>query len=117
MLALKSVLSEADHISSLIFDEIDAGIGGEVAIAVADKLKTLSKKKQILCITHLATIAVRANNHLKVEKIIQDKRTYTKVFPIRGKSVKVEISRMLSGDKNDQVSLRHAEELLRKYGR
>ncbi|MBN2441133.1 MAG: DNA repair protein RecN [Spirochaetales bacterium] len=116
MLALKSVLAEADHISSLIFDEVDAGIGGEVAIAVAEKLKTLSGKKQILCITHLATIAVRAENHMKVEKVIQDKRTHTKVYPIRGEAVKVEISRMLSGDKKDHVSLQHAEELLRKYG-
>lgn len=115
MLALKSVLAEADRISSLIFDEVDAGIGGEVAIAVGEKLKNLSRIKQILCITHLATIAVRADNHIKVEKVVQDKRTYTKVFPIRGKSVKVEISRMLSGDKNDQVSLKHAEELLKKY--
>jgi DNA repair protein RecN (Recombination protein N) len=116
MLALKSVLAEADHVSSLIFDEVDAGIGGEVAIAVAEKLKSLSLKKQILCITHLATIAVRADNHIKVEKTSKDERTFTRVFPIRGRAVKEEIARMLSGDSANEVSQKHALELLKKYG-
>jgi DNA repair protein RecN (Recombination protein N) len=116
MLAVKSVLAEADHISSLIFDEVDAGIGGEVAIAVATKLASLSTKKQVLCITHLATIAVRADNHIKVEKTVKDDRTFTKVFAIRGKAVQEEIARMLSGDSNNEASLKHAEELLRRYG-
>ncbi|MBN1699697.1 MAG: DNA repair protein RecN [Spirochaetales bacterium] len=116
MLALKSVLAEEDHISSLIFDEVDAGIGGEVAISVGEKLKNLSQKKQILCITHLATIAARADNHIKVEKYIKDNRTFTRVYTIRGQAVKEEISRMLSGDSKTEVSLRHAEELLTKYG-
>jgi DNA repair protein RecN (Recombination protein N) len=116
MLALKSVLAEEDHISSLIFDEVDAGIGGEVAIAVGERLKNLSKKKQILCITHLATIAARADNHIKVEKDIKNNRTFTRAYAIRGQAVKEEISRMLSGDSKTEVSLRHAEELLKKYG-
>ncbi len=116
MLAVKSVLAEADYISSLIFDEVDAGIGGEVAVSVADKLASLSKRKQVLCITHLATIAVRADNHIKVEKTVKDDRTFTKVFAIRGKAVREEIARMLSGDSTNDVSLRHAEELLKRYG-
>jgi DNA repair protein RecN (Recombination protein N) len=110
------VLAEADHISSLIFDEVDAGIGGEVAVSVGEKLAALSRRKQILCITHLATIAVRADNHIKVEKSMKDERTFTKVFAIRGKAVREEIARMLSGDSRNEVSLKHAEELLRKYG-
>jgi DNA repair protein RecN (Recombination protein N) len=116
MLALKSVLAEEDHISSLIFDEVDIGIGGEVAIAVGEKLKNLSQKKQILCITHLATIAARADNHIKVEKDIKNNRTFTRAYTIRGQAIKTEISRMLSGDTKTGVSLRHAEELLKKYG-
>ncbi|MBN1409877.1 MAG: DNA repair protein RecN [Spirochaetales bacterium] len=116
MLALKSVLSEADQTMSLIFDEIDAGIGGEIAISVGEKLKELSRLKQILCITHLATIAVRADNHVKVEKIITDNRTLTRVKSIKGHIVETEISRMLSGDKKDEVSLKHARELIKKYG-
>jgi DNA repair protein RecN (Recombination protein N) len=116
MLAVKSVLSEADHVSALIFDEVDAGIGGEVAIAIGEKLKKLSARKQVLCITHLATIAVRADNHVKVEKTVKDERTFTKVFTIRGKLIREEIARMLSGDSRNEVSLTHAEELLRKYG-
>ncbi|MBN1298808.1 MAG: DNA repair protein RecN [Actinobacteria bacterium] len=116
MLSIKSVLSEADHITSLVFDEIDSGIGGEVAVSVGEKLKKLSANKQVLCITHLATIAVRADNHLKVEKLTSTGRTYTKAFPVTGQLKKEEISRMLSGDSKDQISLRHAEELLKKYG-
>jgi DNA repair protein RecN (Recombination protein N) len=116
MLALKSVLAEADQVSVLIFDEVDAGIGGEVAVSVAEKLKKLSEKKQVLCITHLATIAVRADNHIKVEKTMKDDRTFTKVFTIRGKPVKEEIARMLSGDSTNEASLRHAEDLLAQFG-
>ncbi len=68
MLALKTVLSEGDTVNSLIFDEIDTGIGGEVALNIASHIKNLSKKKQIICITHLAVIASHADNHIKIEK-------------------------------------------------
>ncbi|MBN1525680.1 MAG: DNA repair protein RecN [Spirochaetales bacterium] len=116
MLALKSALAEADNIACLIFDEIDAGIGGEVALSVGERLAKLSRLKQILCITHLATIAVRADNHLKVEKNIDNGRTFTSVKLIHGKEQTEEIARMLSGDKQQEVSIRHAEELIEKYG-
>lgn len=116
MLSLKTVLARSDEIQSLIFDEIDAGIGGEVALAVGKHLKELSKYKQVLCITHLASIAVRADNHLKVEKQIRDKRTVTEVRSI-GEEQKVrEIARMLAGDSSLEVSLSHAEQLLKTYG-
>jgi DNA repair protein RecN (Recombination protein N) len=109
-------LGESDDIISLIFDEVDAGIGGEVAVAVGERLKYLSGFKQILCITHLATIAVRAHNHIKVEKIMEKGRTFTKVKTVTGQERKEEIARMLAGDKKEDVSLKHAEELIVKYG-
>ncbi len=115
MLAIKSILLESDHINALIFDEVDVGIGGEVALAVGERLHRLSRIKQILCITHLATIAVRADNHLKVEKYEKNKRTITTVTSIVGKDKQLEISRMLAGDSENEVALKHAEDLLKKY--
>ncbi len=116
MLAIKSILVESDHINALIFDEVDVGIGGEVALSVGERLKTLSALKQILCITHLATIAVRADNHIKVEKVNKQNRTVTLAERITGRKRQEEIARMLSGDKRGETSLMHADELLKKYG-
>ncbi|NBF39360.1 MAG: DNA repair protein RecN, partial [Spirochaetes bacterium] len=116
MLAVKTVLAEADRIQTLVFDEIDAGIGGEVALAVGEYLKRLSGGKQVLCITHLASIAVRADNHLKVEKFTEGDRTVTRVAEVGGPERVEEIARMLAGDRTGQTSRTHAEELLEKYG-
>jgi DNA repair protein RecN (Recombination protein N) len=116
MLAIKSILAESDHISALVFDEIDAGIGGEVALAVGERLYKLSSLKQIFCITHLATIAVRADSHLKVDKLLKNGRTITMVAGVHGDEKKKEISRMLSGDADNEAALKHAGELLRKHG-
>ena len=116
MLAVKTVLAEADRIQTLVFDEIDAGIGGEVALAVGDYLKRLSDGKQVLCITHLASIAVRADNHLKVEKLTEGDRTVTRVAEVSGPERVEEIARMLAGDRTGRTSRTHAEELLEKYG-
>lgn len=115
MLAIKSILAASDHIGSMIFDEVDAGIGGEVALAVGERLQQLSRIKQVLCVTHLATIAVRADNHLKVEKAQKGDRTVTLVSRITGQQKKGEISRMLAGDSSNQAALKHAEDLLSKY--
>ena len=116
MLAIKGVLAESDHVSTLIFDEVDAGIGGEVALAVGERLAALSRHKQILCITHLATIAVRADNHLRIEKETQAGRTVTRVEKVTGPARKEEIARMLAGDRRGELSLQHAGELLARYG-
>ncbi|TVR32264.1 MAG: DNA repair protein RecN [Spirochaetaceae bacterium] len=116
MLAIKTVLAQNDHIQSLVFDEIDAGIGGEVAIAVGTHLHQLSRYKQVLCITHLASIAVRADNHIKVEKAPRDDRTVTRIDQIDGDQRIEEIARMLAGDRTGKTSRTHAEELLAKYG-
>ncbi|MBA7547718.1 hypothetical protein ES705_40154 [subsurface metagenome] len=94
---------------------MDAGIGGEVALSVGRRLKGLSASKQILCITHLATIAAQADNHIKVEKILHSGRAIVRVEGVKGESRREEIARMLAGDKSGETSLRHADELLRKY--
>jgi len=115
MLAIKTVLSQTDQIDTLVFDEIDAGIGGEVAVSVGQHLHELSRFKQILCITHLASIAARADNHIKVEKREKDGRTVTEIAVVEGDMRVEEIARMLSGDRTGEVSRSHAEELLHKF--
>ncbi len=115
MLALKTVLADADETGTLIFDEIDTGIGGEVALAVGGHLKQLSGRKQILCITHLASIAVRADNQIKIEKNSDSGKTITRAFAVSGKTRTEEIARMLAGDGVSAASLQHAEELLTRY--
>jgi DNA repair protein RecN (Recombination protein N) len=117
MLALKTVLAKADGVPTMIFDEIDTGIGGEVALGVGEHLAVLSETKQVFCITHLASIAVRADNHYKVEKQIEGERTVTKVSRLEGTARVREIARMLSGDAEGAASLAHAEQLLNKFGR
>ncbi len=116
MLALKSVLADNDQVQTMIFDEIDAGIGGAVALAVGEKIKELASTKQIICITHLASIAVRADNHIKVEKQVQGERTVTRIHGLKKDQKVIEIARMLSGDSDEKASLAHAKELLQKYG-
>jgi DNA repair protein RecN (Recombination protein N) len=116
MLALKSALAEADTIGSLVFDEIDSGIGGKVGRALGLYMKKLSKYKQIFSITHLASIAVFADNHIRVEKDETDGRTFTRVRKMEGVIRVEEIARMLSGDAGGEVSLAHAGELLKQSG-
>jgi DNA repair protein RecN (Recombination protein N) len=115
-LAAKTVLASSDSVDCLIFDEVDAGIGGEVAVAVGEHLKELGKSKQVLCITHLASIAVRADNHYRVEKDVSGGRTTTRLSLMEGRERAQEIARMLAGDPREEASIAHATELLRKYG-
>ncbi|MDR1302278.1 MAG: DNA repair protein RecN [Treponema sp.] len=115
MLAIKTVLSEADSLETLVFDEIDTGIGGEVALAVGEYLAQIGQYKQILCVTHLASIAVRAYNHLKVKKKSEAGRTVTAVAVLKAGERRKEIARMLAGDAGT-VALAHADALLVKYG-
>lgn len=114
MLAIKTALSGADTLETLVFDEIDTGIGGEVAITVGEYLARISALKQIFCVTHLASIAVRADNHVKVVKIAHGERTITIVKELRSKEQREEIARMLSGDAGT-AALAHADDLLAKY--
>lgn len=115
-LAAKTVLAESDTVDTLIFDEVDAGIGGEVAVAVGQHLAALGKKRQVLCITHLASIAARADNQFRVEKEVVDGRTSTRLTRMEGRARAEEIARMLAGDPDEEASIAHATELLRKYG-
>lgn len=115
MLALKGILAKGDKIPVLIFDEIDAGIGGRAAETVGQKLKSLSSSHQIICITHLPQIASYADTHLKIEKKIKAKRTTVEVRKIEKDERTVEIARMLSGD-SSEVSIKHAKEMLKLKG-
>jgi DNA repair protein RecN (Recombination protein N) len=128
MLAVKTVLASADtqgndaSPETLIFDEIDTGIGGEVALSVGEYLVKTGERKQIFCVTHLASIAVRADNHYKVEKKIRiskensGDRTVTTVKVLGKQEKRQEIARMLAGDAGN-AALAHADDLLAKYGR
>ena len=112
MLALKTVLADADDVPSLVFDEIDAGIGGRVAHRVAERLAGVAAEHQVFAITHLPQIAARASTHFRVQKGERDGRAVTVVVGLEGAARVEEIARMLGGDPESVVSRRHAEELL-----
>lgn len=112
MLAIKSALVDKDNIPTMIFDEIDAGISGFAADKVATKLKEVAKKRQVICITHLAQIAVKADNHLLIEKTVSDDRTKTTVTPITGEDRIKEIARIMSGKEITENIYNSAKELL-----
>lgn len=113
MLALKVILAKGDEMPVLVFDEIDAGIGGRTAGTVGHKLKGLSSYHQVICITHLPQIASYADGHLKIEKRAEKERTTVAVNKIKKDERTEEIARMLGG-KISKVSLKHAEEMLEK---
>jgi DNA repair protein RecN (Recombination protein N) len=113
MLALKSILADLDNVPVLIFDEVDAGIGGRTAERVGKKLDAISEKHQLLCITHLPQIASFGDVHLKIEKREEDNRVHVEVKELSVKERRDEIARMLSGKVTD-ISLRHAGELLER---
>lgn len=112
MLALKTVLAKSDDIQVQVFDEVDSGIGGSVAKSLANCICDLSKDKQVIAITHLASIASRAESQFVVSKEVRDNRTYSHLVQCTGEDRVHEIARMLSGDEDD-VALEHARELLR----
>ncbi len=113
MLALKETLAEVDRIPVLIFDEVDAGIGGRTAEHVGKRLKSLARKHQVLCITHLPQIASVADRHIVIEKIRKKDGVSVRVKVPSAEEREEEIARMLSGKITD-ISLKHARELLRR---
>ena len=115
MLALKSVLGETRGTATMVFDEIDAGVGGRVANRVGELLQSLGDRRQVLCITHLAAIASRAAVHLRVAKETREGRTISTVEPVAGDERVAEIARMLGGD-DDGVVREHARKLLETAG-
>ena len=114
LLALKMVLIKAENVQSIIFDEIDAGIGGKTTNMVANKLKWISSIKQTLCITHLPQIASIGDNHLHVYKFIDEDITYATIKKITGDERIVELAKMLDGGKESKLSFGLAKELLGK---
>jgi DNA repair protein RecN (Recombination protein N) len=115
MLSIKSVLAASDTVSTLVFDEVDTGVGGEVAVAIGEHLARLAEHTQVLAITHLASIAARAHQHVRIEKQVAGERTVVGARALEQGSRVEEIARMLSGDKEAEVSLNHAKELLSRY--
>lgn len=111
MLAVKSFIKSGDSVSTLIFDEIDAGIGGKAGQTVADKLWALGRTHQVLCVTHLASIAAAADSHYLVSKTEEGGRTFASVRLLSEEERVQEIARMLSGT-DDKISLEHARRLL-----
>ena len=112
MLAIKTVLSDTDEIPILIFDEIDANIGGEVAHQVGEELHNLANKHHVLCISHLPQVASFADSHFKVEKEVINSRTFSKIKKLSNKEQIKEIGRMLGGG---IAAEKHAEDLLKKH--
>jgi DNA repair protein RecN (Recombination protein N) len=95
MLALKNVLAKADQVPTLIFDEIDQGIGGRVGVVVGEKLWNLSYQHQVMCITHLPQLAAFGDQHYKVTKEVMDGRTHTEALLIQGAERQNELAQML----------------------
>lgn len=112
MLALKNVIAEKDSIATLIFDEIDTGVSGRAAQKIGLKLRQISRIRQVLCVTHLAQIAVMADNHLLIEKNVADGRTSTSVRKLDFEGRKREIARIMGGDNTSELMLKNAEVLL-----
>ena len=114
MLATKAVLARHDRIPLLVFDEIDANIGGETGGAVGRKLKTVAEHHQIICITHLPQVAMYGGAHLAVRKQVTDGRTRTEVVTLDGEQRAEELARMLGGRELTRSTLTHAREMLAK---
>ena len=112
MLALKTVLADKDKISTMIFDEIDAGVSGRAALKVASKLKDVSNGKQVLCVTHLAQLMSYADSHYLIEKAVRDGKTYTGVTLLDLEGRKKEIARITSGGEITQTQLDNALEMI-----
>ena len=112
MLALKAILARADRVPTMIFDEVDSGIGGRVAAVVAQKLAAAAEGRQVLCVTHLAPIAARAVHHVRVAKSVRGGRTRVSAEIVTGEARVEEIARMVAGDRVTETARGHARELL-----
>jgi len=112
MLAIKKVLARAGSVGTLIFDEVDSGIGGSTAEDVGRKLKDVSKHHQVLCITHIPQIACFGDSHYRVVKTIEGERTITSVDVLAEEARLDEITRMLGGAELTKKTREHAREML-----
>ena len=112
MLAMKNVLAQQDQVATLIFDEVDTGVSGRAAQKVAEKLRSVAKTKQVLCVTHLPQLAALANTHLLIAKEERGGRTYTTVTPLDLEGRKRELARIIGGANITETTLKSAEEML-----
>ena len=113
MLAMKNVLAEQDKVNTLIFDEVDTGVSGRAAQKVAEKLRSVARNKQVLCVTHLPQLAAMGDTHLLIAKGERDGRTYTTVTPLDLEGRKKELARIIGGANITETTLKSAEEMLR----
>ena len=112
MLAMKNVLSEQDHVGTMVFDEVDTGVSGRAAQKVAEKMARISRRKQVLCVPHLPQLAAMADTHFSVEKGERGGRTYTEVRRLDREQRRRELARLTGGSHVSQTMLDGAEELL-----
>ena len=113
MLAMKNVLAEQDQVATLIFDEVDTGVSGRAAQKVAEKLRSVARTRQVLCVTHLPQLAALANTHLLIAKEERGGRTYTTVTPLDLEGRKRELARIIGGANITETTLKSAEEMLK----
>ncbi|MFJ7405463.1 MULTISPECIES: DNA repair protein RecN [unclassified Lysinibacillus] len=113
MLALKTIFSSSNGVTSIIFDEVDTGVSGRVAQAIAEKIAAISVNSQVLCISHLPQVAAMADHHYFIKKEVEHDRTYTSLAEIDTHARIEEVSRMMSGAEITELTLQHATELLK----
>jgi DNA repair protein RecN (Recombination protein N) len=116
VLAIRAMLAKNDDISTIVFDEVDAGIGGGVADSVGEKLAALAQTHQVICITHLPQIAARGQHHFSIEKKVVSGRTRSVIRALTGNDRVRELARMLAGDSPTEKALAHAGEMLGRRG-
>ncbi len=116
MLAIKSALARQEPLPTMVFDEIDVGVGGRTATAIADKMANLASNAQVLCITHLAQLASRAEAHFYIEKRVVGDRTVVTVTPLSREQRVEEVARMIGGAEVTDAVLQHAREMLAHAG-
>ena len=112
MLAMKNVLAEQDRVSTLVFDEVDTGVSGRAAQKVAEKLRSVARNKQVLCVTHLPQIAALGDTHMLIAKSERDGRAFTTVTPLDIEGRKQELARIIGGASITENTLKSAEEML-----
>lgn len=112
MLSIKNVLAQKDRVGTAVFDEIDTGVSGKAAQKIGQKLQEVSHNRQVICVTHLAQVAVYADHHLLIEKSEEDGRTYTRIKPLDQQGRVEEIARMISGENLTETAIQNAREML-----
>ena len=112
MLAMKSIFAKVDDIPVLVFDEVDTGVSGRAAQAIAEKLSKLSRESQIFSITHLPQVACMADEHYLIQKGVEGKRTFTHVHQLDKEGRVLELARMLGGVEVTETTKQHAKEMI-----